>query len=98
MKQKNTKDDFEVRFEVMKVFSSVNLEKEFLIQEFFKPYKGLISNQRITNMKRNSIQLVKVLEEHDLIESDYKIISDGSCLRKTFCLNFKLLVLLFGKK
>jgi hypothetical protein len=66
--QKNTKDDFEVRFEGIKVFSSVNLEKEFLIQEFFKPYKGLISNQGITKMKKNFIQLVKVLEEHDLIE------------------------------
>lgn len=77
-KQKNTKDNFEVRFEVIKVFSSLELEKEFLIQEFFKHYNGIISSQRITKMKKNFIQLVKVLEEHDLIESDYKIISDGN--------------------
>jgi hypothetical protein len=33
-----------------------------------------VSNQRITNIKRYFIQLVKILEEHDLIEFNYKII------------------------
>ena len=54
--QKITKDEFEV----MKVFSSVNIEKEFLIQEFLDSYPSVRSNQGITHMKRYFIQFVKV--------------------------------------
>lgn len=56
---------------------SVNIEKVFFIQEFLSSYPSVISNQRITNMKRTFIQWVKLFEEHSLIESNYKIISDG---------------------
>jgi hypothetical protein len=56
LKQKITKDEFEV----MKVFSSVNIEKEFLIQEFLDSYPSVRSNQGITHMKRYFIQFVKV--------------------------------------
>ena len=72
---KISKDEFDVAFEVLKIYSSVSLEKKFLIKEFLSSYR--ISNQRITNMKITFIQLVKVFEEHDLIEPNYKIISDG---------------------
>ena len=51
------------QFEVLQVFSSVSIEKEFFIQEFLDSYPSVVSN------------LVKALEEHDLIESNYKIIS-----------------------
>jgi len=76
-RKKTTKDQFEVGFEIIKVFSSVTIEKEFFIQEFLDNYQSVISNQRITNIKRYFIQLVKVLEDHDLIEANYKIISNG---------------------
>lgn len=76
-KQKITKDQFEVRFEVIKVFSSVDIEKEFFIKKFLDSYPSVISNHRIANIKRYFIELVKVLQEYDLIESNYKIISDG---------------------
>lgn len=76
-KQKITKDQFEVRFEVIKVFSSVDIDKEFFIKKFLDSYPSVISNQRIANIKRYFIELVKVLQEYDLIESNYKIISDG---------------------
>jgi hypothetical protein len=69
------KDEFDVTFEVLKNYGSVSIEKKFFIKEFLASYN--ISNQRITNMKRTFLQLVKVFEEHDLIESNYKIISDG---------------------
>jgi hypothetical protein len=67
-KQKITKD----QFEVIKVFSSVDIEKKFL-----DSYPSVISNQRIANIKRYFIELVKVLQEYDLIESNSKIIFDG---------------------
>jgi hypothetical protein len=72
-KQKITKD----QFEVIKVFSSVDIEKEFFIKKFLDSYPSVISNQRIANIKRYFIELVKVLQEYDLIESNYKIMSDG---------------------
>jgi hypothetical protein len=74
-RRKISKDEFDVTFEVLKIYSSVNIEKEFFIKEFLASYS--ISNQRITHIKRNFIQLVKVFEEHDLIESNYKVIFEG---------------------
>ena len=74
-RRKISKDEFDVAFEVLTIYSSVSIEKKFFIKEFLTSYR--ISNQRITNMKRTFIQLVKLFEEHHLIESNYKIISDG---------------------
>lgn len=61
-------------FEVLKNDASVPIEKK-VIREFLTSY--CISNQRSNNMKRIFIQLVKVLQEHDLIKPDYQIIYDG---------------------
>ena len=40
-------------------------------------YSSVISNQRKTNIKKYFIQLVYLFKEHDLIQDDYKIISNG---------------------
>ena len=74
-RRKISKDEFDVAFEVMKTYSSVSIQKKFFIKKFLASYR--ISNQRITNMKRTFVQLVKLFEEHSLIESNYTIISDG---------------------
>ena len=37
-----------------------------------------LNNQQKTKIKKHFIELVKVLEEYDFIESKYKIISNGS--------------------
>ena len=78
-KTKLTKDQFEVRVEVIKVFHSVDITKTFLIQQFLDSY-STVSNQRINKIKKNFIELVEILQEYDLIESNYKIISNGSFL------------------
>jgi len=78
-KTKLTKDQFEVRVEVRKVFHSVEITKTFLIQQFLDSY-STVSNQRINKIKKNLIELVQLLQEYDLIESNYKIISNGSFL------------------
>jgi hypothetical protein len=75
--QKLTKDELEVRVKFVQVFSSVNTEKVFLIQEFLNSYPSVISNQRVNNIKNYFIQLVQLFKEYDLIKDNYKIISKG---------------------
>jgi len=75
--QKLTKHEFEVRVKVFKTFSSINIEKVFLIKDFFLNYRSILSNQQKTKMKTYFIESVKLLEKHHLIESNYKIISNG---------------------
>jgi hypothetical protein len=76
-RNKNTKDEFQVQFEILKVFSSVSIQKEVFVQEFLDSYSSVLSNQRRTKIKKLFIQLVGHLKENDLIESNYKIISNG---------------------
>jgi len=47
------------------------------VEKFIASYPSIISNQRITNIKKYFIDVVKVLEEYDVIESKYKVISNG---------------------
>jgi hypothetical protein len=70
--QRITKD----QFEVIQVFSSINLEKIIFTREFLDSYSAVLSNQRITKIKKLFLQFGGFLKEHDLIESNYKIISD----------------------
>lgn len=76
--QKLTKYELEVRFKLFQVFTSGSIEKEIGVQEFFKSYPSVLNNQQKTKIKKHFIELVKVLEEYDFIESKYKIISNGS--------------------
>ena len=85
-RHKISKDEFDVAFEVSTIYSSVSIQKKFFIKEFRTSYR--ISNQRITTMKRTFLQLVKLFEEYYLIESNYKIISDGK-VYDTDQLNFQ---------
>lgn len=77
-KQKYTKHEFEVRVKLFKTFSSINTEKLFLIKDFFQNYKSILSNQQKTKMKTYFIELVNVLQDHNLIEDNYKIIWNGN--------------------
>lgn len=76
--QKVTKYELEVRFKLFQVFTSVSLEKEIYLEDFFKSYPSVLNNQQKTQMKQYFIELLKLLEEYHLIESNYKIISNGS--------------------
>ena len=71
---KLNKDQFEVRFKFIQVFSSINIEKVFWVREFI-PSK--ISNQRKANIKKYFIQVIELLQNYDLIEDNYKYISQG---------------------
>ena len=75
--KKKTMDEFEVQFKVIELFSSITIEKTFLIKEFLDSYPSVIRNSRITNIKREFIQWVKLLTESNIIENNYKIIQKG---------------------
>ena len=51
---KLTKDQFEIRFKFIQVFSSINIEKVFWVQEFIS---SKVSNQRKTTIKNYLIEL-----------------------------------------
>lgn len=74
-------DEFKVRFAVFHNFTyQENLEKKFLIEKFIQKYRGKISNQRISNMKKEFIKIIKFMKDHNVIESNYKIISNGQSM------------------
>lgn len=75
-RRKMSKDEFDVTFEFIKTYSSVNVEKRFNVKEFLSFYR--ISNQRINYMKRFFIQLVELSYAHGLIELHYKVYHGGS--------------------
>ena len=70
------KYQFEVQVHVFKTFSSENIEKVFLIKDFLKNYTSRFSNQQKTKIKEYFIQSIKLLQQYDLIENKYKIISN----------------------
>lgn len=78
--QKLKKDQFEVQVQVFKTFSSESIDKVFLIKEFFQNYTSRLSNQQKTKMKEHFIQSIKLFQQYDLIENNYKIISNGFLL------------------
>ena len=47
-------------------------------KNFCQSYPSVLNNQQKTKIKKHFIELVKVLEEHNLIESKYKIIYNGT--------------------
>ena len=75
--QKLTKYELEVRFKLFQVFTSVSIEKEIYLEDFFKSYPSVLNNQQKTKLKKCFIELVQILENSGLIESKYKIIFKG---------------------
>jgi len=72
--RKLTKHQFEVQFHVIRTFSSLGIQKTFYFKEFLQAYPSTLNNQQITSIKRYFIQLMKIFEEHQLIEPSYQII------------------------
>ena len=74
--QKLTKYQFEVQFYVIRIFSSLDIQKTFYLKEFLRDYPATLNNQQVTNIKRYFIQLMEIFEEHQLIESSYQVFVD----------------------
>ena len=62
---------------LIQVFSSVDIEKSFLIKEFFQNYPSTLTNQQKTKIKKYFIRLIQIFQEYELLDPDYKIISNG---------------------
>lgn len=75
--RKLTKLQFEVQFHVIRTFSSFDIQKTFYLKEFLQAYPSALNNQQITSIKRYFIELMKIFEEHQLIESYYQVIVDN---------------------
>lgn len=75
--KKLSRDEFRVRFRFVQVFSSINLEKEFLIKKFIDTYPSTISNQQKNYIKAYFIEVVQILKQQDIIDDNYKTISKG---------------------
>ena len=68
-----TKDQYLVRFEVIRLFSTKSATKHFYLREFFQQHK--VSNQRIRDMKQIFIQLIQEFYQFRLIQSKVKLMS-----------------------
>lgn len=89
LQQKLAKHEFEVVFEAVQVLTSENLEKVFLIEEYFKNYPSILSNSEKTKIKNYFIKIIEKLKEKDLIlyinyvsdrnELGYKCLLDIEC-------------------
>ena len=74
---KLTKDQLEVQYKIVQVFSTVNIEKTFLVEEFLDNYPSILSNQQKTKIKKYFIDVIQIFEKYKLIEPNYKIIVNG---------------------
>lgn len=65
---KIVKHEFDVDFEIIKIFSSLNISKEIDIQEYFHYYPSPLSNAQKSKIKQYFIQSLQKLNDVDLIE------------------------------
>lgn len=75
--KKLTKDEFEVQFYFIQVWSLTTIEKPFYIKNFMKTYPSILSNQRKGKIKSHFIELINIFQNNQLIESDFKFIENG---------------------
>jgi hypothetical protein len=70
---KFNKDQYLVRFEVIRLFSSKSATKKFYLREFFQQHP--VSNKRIRDMKQIFIELIQELYQFGLIQPKVKLMS-----------------------
>ena len=69
------KYDFEVKLEIIRVFSTDNTEKIFQTETFLKQFR--VPNKCRSDIKKIILELISELQILDIIESNYKILSNG---------------------
>lgn len=88
--KKLTKHEFNIAFQVLRIYSSVDIEKIFDINHFFQTYPSTLNNKTKTEIKKYFIKCIQILEEHELIDSKYKIISKGNRLNTVKLTNMNI--------
>ena len=71
-----TKHERLVRVEFIKTFSSKDLEKYLHLREFFNTYK--ISNQKIKEIKQIFIDVIRILQQQQIIEQQLLLLPNRS--------------------
>ena len=78
--KKLTKDQFQVLFEVIKVYSSSDSRKEFNIQNFLKNYPSVLSGKRKKEIKDYFIQYIKILHEQQKLKGTFLDLNSNNIL------------------
>lgn len=67
---KLTKDQFQVLFEIIRVYSSRDLQKEFHFKQFLDTYTTSLSNQQKTKIKQYFINYLAILQKQQKINEE----------------------------
>ena len=69
--KKLTKDQFQVLFELIKVYNSSDIRKEFHIQNFLDNYPSILSSQRKKKIKEYFIHYIQVLNQQQKLQDKF---------------------------
>lgn len=78
--EKLTKDKFQVLFEIIKVYTSIDIRKEFHIQQFLDNYPSILSNKQKNKIKKYFIHYLKVFNKQQKIQDKILDLSSNKLL------------------
>ena len=78
--KKLTKDQFQVLFEVIKVYSSSDIRKEFHIQNFLDNYPSILNSKRKKKIKEYFIYYLQVLKKQQKLQDKFLDLSSNKIL------------------
>lgn len=78
--KKFTKDQFQVLFEVIKVYSSSDIRKEFNIKNFLDNYPSILNSQRKKKIKDYFIHYLQVLNQQQKLQDRFLDLSSNKIL------------------
>ena len=79
--KKLTKDQFQVLFQVIKVYSSSDIRKEFHIQNFLDNYPSVLSSQRKKKIKEYFIHYLQLLNQQHKLQDKVIDLSSNQSLK-----------------
>ena len=82
-RQKLTKQQFQVLFEIIKTYSSIDIRKEFNITQFLDNYPSVLSNQHERQIKEYFIQYLKILYQEGKLQDKVLDLSSNKVLQIT---------------
>jgi hypothetical protein len=81
--QKLTKHQFQVLFEIIKNYSSIDIRKEFNITEFLDNYPSILSNQHKRQIKEYFIHYLKLLHQEGKLQNKVLDLSSNKVFQIT---------------
>jgi hypothetical protein len=78
--QKLTKHEFQVLFEIIKIYSSIDIRKEFNIQRFIENYPTSLNNKQKKQIKEFFIHYLKILHQEGKIQDKVLDLSSNKIL------------------